>query len=67
MFFRHTLASDDDLKVAMEELWALRTEAAAAERAAQAASDGSPPPHLRSYAQNAVVLRLHHRQNRANR
>jgi len=54
----------------MEELWALRTEVAAAERAAQAlpadtqwqsATPSSP------YAPSAVVLRLHHRQHRSDR
>ena len=59
----------DDLKVAMEELWALRTEVAAAERVAQAASADTlcqsvtPSSH---YAKNAVVLRFH-RRTRADR
>ena len=64
MLFRHAPASDDELKVAMEELWALRTEVAAAERAAQGASADtqcqSATPSS-PYAKNAVVLRLHHR------
>ena len=70
MFFRHAPASDDDLKIAMEELWALRTEVAAAERAAQ---ETSADTHCQSgtpsspYAKNAVVLRFHHRQNRVDR
>lgn len=65
MLFRRPPASDDDLKVAMEELWALRTEVAAAERVAQAASADTlcqsvtPSSH---YAKNAVVLRFHRRQ-----
>ena len=68
MLFRHAPASDDELKVAMEELWALRTEVAAAERAAQAASaDTHCQSATPSYAKNAVVLRLHHRQNRVDR
>jgi hypothetical protein len=64
MLFRRAPASDDDLKVAMEELWALRTEVAAAERVAQAASADTlcqsvtPSSH---YAKNAVVLRFHRR------
>ena len=65
MLFRRAPASDDDLKVVMEELWALRTEVAAAERVAQAASadtlcqSATPSSH-------AVVLRFHQR-NRADR
>ena len=65
--FRRASAADDDLKVAMEELWALRTEVAAAEQAAEAlpaetqwqsATPSSP------YAKTAVILRLQQRQNR---
>lgn len=70
MLFRRARASDDDLKVAMEKLWALRTEVAAAERAAQAASaDTLCQSDIPSSpdARNAVVLRFHHRQNRADR
>ena len=69
MLFRRAPASDDDLKVAMEELWALRTEVAAAERVAQAASADtlcqSVTPSSQ-YAKNALVLRFH-RRNRADR
>ena len=69
MLFRRAPASDDDLKVAMEELWALRTEVAAAERVAQAASADTlcQSATLSShYAKNAVVLRFH-RRTRADR
>ena len=70
MLFRRPPASNDDLKVAMEELWALRTEVAAAERAAQGApADAQCQSATASspYTKNAVVLRLQHRQNRAER
>ena len=70
MLFRHVPASDDDLKVAMEELWALRTEVAAAERAAQATSANMQclSATLSSpYAKSAVILRFDRRQNRADR
>jgi len=70
MLFRHAPASDDDLKVAMEELWALRTEVAAAERAAEATSANtqclSATPSS-PYAKSAVILRFDRRQNRADR
>jgi hypothetical protein len=60
----------DDLKVAMEELWALRTEVAAAERAAQATSANtqclSATPSS-PYAKSAVILRFDRRQNCADR
>ena len=54
----------DDLKVAMEELWALRTEVAAAERAEAASADTLCQSATLSshYAKNAVVLRFHRRQ-----
>jgi hypothetical protein len=70
MLFRHAPASDDDLKVAMEELWALRTEVAAAERAAQSASANtqclSATPSS-PYTKTAVILRPDRWQNRADR
>ena len=68
--FRHAPASDDDLKVAMEELWALRTEVAAAERAAEALSADtqwqSANPSSQ-YPKTAVVLSLQQWQNRSDR
>jgi hypothetical protein len=68
MLFRRAPASDDDLKVTMEELWALRTEVAAAERVAQAASADTLGQSITpsSHYADAVVLRFH-RRNRAHR
>ena len=70
MLFRRAPTSDDDLKVAMEELWALQTEVAAAERAAEALpadTQWQSAPQSLPYAPSAVVLRLHHRQHRSDR
>jgi hypothetical protein len=68
MLFRRAPASDDDLKVAMEELWALRTQVAAAEREEAASADTLCQSATLSshYAKNGVVLRFH-RRTRADR